>query len=413
MQLSPTTIFAESMALIPNFDPQVSVVSCFLEHEGSTLLLKKISKKTNSDVWGVPGGKIESTDATILDALVREVYEEIQFKVNNPTYIGARYARIPNCPDYILHIYHLNLETKPTITLSPEHLQSKWVLLHEFKNFNLINAAQALAFDAVYGKKLWQIASPHLTTELHFEKEEQYVTFNRDRKLVITLIGTTGSGKGTQGTYLSKYLNITHVSIGDIFRDEIRSATPLGEMIVEHDKIHTNRFTPDELCLGSACKRLSQPDCQNGYILDGFPRTPLQASVLLNTFLRPSDVHIPIFLDLSEEIITQRLTHRFICSECGHQVRAHDEIPREGYCPQSACVDVKLVKRVEDEDIEKLNKKFRIFSQHKEEILKKISAIYNIHYINLNGKESPHQVFQKICNIVHDCFRKYLQTSNV
>jgi adenylate kinase len=339
---------------------------------------------------------------TPLQALTREVFEETKIQIHSPTLVGTRHVRVPNCPDYTLHIFRLTLASMPDIHLSDEHVLAKWVFYHEFETFDLVNEAQRLSFRTVFGDAMWHLTHDLGTSGLKFTRGDKTVTFGPQRRLVVTLVGTTGSGKGTQGEFLAKYLGVPHISFGDVFRDEIRNQTVLGKMIVDHDQKHTDSFTPDEICLGMACKRLSNDDCRNGYILDGFPRSAAQADALLKVFLRPKDTHIPVYINLSEQVIRIRLATRFICPGCGHQVRAHDEIPRKGYCPQPKCTDIQLERRVEDADSGKLTKKFTIFSSQRDGILAKISAVQMVHTINLDGTESPSRVFGMISRIINN-----------
>lgn len=132
----------------------------------------------------------------------------------------------------------------------------------------------------------------------------------------IVLLGPPGAGKGTQAKSISKRYNIPHISTGDIFRKHISELTPLGIEAKKHmDKGH---LVPDELTIELIKDRLSQSDCKNGYLLDGFPRTVNQAEVLSN-LLKERDEHLnsALLIDVPKEYIIDRMTGRRVCPACG------------------------------------------------------------------------------------------------
>lgn len=126
----------------------------------------------------------------------------------------------------------------------------------------------------------------------------------------IILLGAPGAGKGTQAVELSRRLQIPHISTGDIFRHNIRNATPLGQQVKEY--LDSGRLVPDELTLSIVTKRLAEQDCQNGFLLDGFPRTLVQANALEAAL--PTDV--ALLLDIDQEILIDRLSGRLFCPAC-------------------------------------------------------------------------------------------------
>jgi Adenylate kinase (EC 2.7.4.3) len=94
----------------------------------------------------------------------------------------------------------------------------------------------------------------------------------------IIMLGAPGAGKGTQAKKLAAKFNIPHISTGDIFRDNIKNKTALGKKVEEY--IEKGLLVPDELVLEMIMDRLNEPDCKDGYVLDGFPRTIPQAKAL-------------------------------------------------------------------------------------------------------------------------------------
>jgi len=127
----------------------------------------------------------------------------------------------------------------------------------------------------------------------------------------LIFLGAPGSGKGTYSERLSPKLGVPHISTGDIFRAEVKNGTELGLKI--KSLIDAGEFVPDEITIEVIKNRLSQPDCENGFILDGFPRTLDQAKALDNI----TEIDKVILLDLPEELIIKKLTGRRVCKKCG------------------------------------------------------------------------------------------------
>ncbi len=239
------------------------------------------------------------------------------------------------------------------------------------------------------------------------QKGDKSLQFDPCRRLIINLIGTSGSGKGTHGRILSQYYSIPHISVGDLFRDELRRKTEFSKLI----SLLTDSYSIDEICLGIISKRLAAKDCENGFVLDGFPRTFGQALVLINSFIRPDDIHVPVYMDLNEDIIKKRLQYRFICPSCGDQVRGHDS-GNTGYCLQPYCEQVPLEHRIEDIDEFKLQKKFSVFNENKQNIFDVLVSRDKIHHLQLSGHEPVDYVSSNIFSIINQTFDQ-LYTINI
>jgi adenylate kinase len=125
------------------------------------------------------------------------------------------------------------------------------------------------------------------------------------------LLGPPGSGKGTYASRLNIRLGVPHISTGDIVREEIKAGTELGK----HIKYYSNKgeLVPDEVIIDMLQARLKAPDCTDGFILDGFPRTISQAEALSKI----AEIDLVINLNVPDEIIIQRLSNRLICRSSG------------------------------------------------------------------------------------------------
>lgn len=230
---------------------------------------------------------------------------------------------------------------------------------------------------------------------LVFEKNGKQIEFSRTRRLIINLIGTTGSGKGTQGEKLARIYGIPHISVGDLFRDVLRTQSSLRSLI-DHQIRLGPVYSVNELCLGIIARRLSEPDCVNGFILDGFPRSQIQSAVLGRTFLHPDDIHVPIFMDVSDATILDRLAHRWYCQLCNKQIRACDQVQVKDVCPTCS---KPITKREDDASTDKIREKLDAFTKSREDIIQSIEERDPVHTLKLDDKD-PGVVFSEICKIV-------------
>lgn len=401
-------VLSNSPNKFPEFKSKTSISTIFLEHDQHLLLLKRSHKEDQPSTWGVPGGKAEKEE-TPIQTLIRELNEETQIQLSTDQihYHGHRYARVPGW-DYIIHLYRAELKKRPVVHInSDEHSEYKWVSIYAFKLMPLIKG-QDEAFDILYSDYFWQRIDtktfPHLqlvqdTAVLILKKGKQTLIFNSKKRFILNLIGTSGSGKGTQGEMLSQLFDIPNLSAGDLFRNEFRDKSKLGEIVISFDTQHYPAYLPDEIPMGMMFKRLLTSDCEKGFILDGFPRTEKQGEATREILLRHNDLHIPIFMDVPEKDIWERLPGRSICPDCGHQVRKFDENSWPGFCPIEAMQGkmIKLEQRAEDIDQSKTERRLKMFSDNKEKILYTLSQRDRVKTLQLNNKIPPKEVLHKIC----------------
>ncbi|MFH8366223.1 adenylate kinase [Streptomyces sp. NPDC018031] len=149
----------------------------------------------------------------------------------------------------------------------------------------------------------------------------------------IVLVGPPGAGKGTQAAYLAKNLSIPHISTGDLFRANISQGTELGKKAKSY--MDAGDLVPDEVTIGMAKERMSQPDAANGFLLDGFPRNVSQAEAL-DGMLKSEGMQLDAVLDLEvpEDEVVKRIAGRRICrNDSSHVFHVDYSAPKaEGVC---------------------------------------------------------------------------------
>jgi len=132
----------------------------------------------------------------------------------------------------------------------------------------------------------------------------------------IVLLGPPGAGKGTQAQIISKTLDLAHISSGDIFRENLKKQTELGKLAKTY--MDRGALVPDDVTIAMIQDRLSRSDCNNGALLDGFPRTPTQAKAL-DEMLSQTNQKIDCvpYINVPAEVLIERLSGRWSCPTCG------------------------------------------------------------------------------------------------
>jgi len=148
----------------------------------------------------------------------------------------------------------------------------------------------------------------------------------------LVLLGPPGAGKGTQAERISELYGIPHISTGDIFRDNLKRGTELGLKAKEY--MDRGELVPDEVVIGIVRNRLAEPDCDKGFVLDGFPRTVAQADALKEMLasMGKSINHV-LNIQVPDQTVVERLTARRTCRSCGAIYHLKFNPPREeGRC---------------------------------------------------------------------------------
>jgi adenylate kinase len=145
----------------------------------------------------------------------------------------------------------------------------------------------------------------------------------------IILLGAPGSGKGTQAKKLSASFSIPQISTGDILREAVKNGTEMGRQAKAF--MDQGGLVPDEVVIGIVRDRLKAPDCEKGFILDGFPRTIPQAEALDRVVKGlGKEISSVLSLDVDEEEILERLSGRRTCAGCGAMYHVRFNPPKEG-----------------------------------------------------------------------------------
>ena len=174
----------------------------------------------------------------------------------------------------------------------------------------------------------------------------------------LILLGAPGAGKGTQAEILASKLSIPTISTGNILREAIKNGTETG--LKAKSFMDKGMLVPDEVIIGIVKERLTQPDCANGYILDGMPRTLPQAQALLDNGIEIDRV---VSIEVDDAMIEARMTGRRVCGKCGASYHIVANPPKtEGIC--NACGSALVIR--DDDKPETVRRRLEIYHSETE-----------------------------------------------
>ena len=214
----------------------------------------------------------------------------------------------------------------------------------------------------------------------------------------IILIAPPAAGKGTQAKLLSEKYNIPHISTGDLLRDEISKRTELGLKLKEI--MDNGDLIDDATILNLLKERLSVSDCNNGYVLDGYPRNVSQAEEyekLLNSLNK--DIGKVIFFDIDEKLALQRTVSRIICPNCGtsYNLLVSDLKPKnDGICDK--CHSSLKVRSDDTEEVFK--KRFETFIDKTKTLKDFYQEEGNLYIINVDENKSVNDIFNEVVKVL-------------
>lgn len=210
----------------------------------------------------------------------------------------------------------------------------------------------------------------------------------------IVMLGAPGAGKGTQAKMIAVKYNVPHISTGDIFRANIKEGTELGKKAKSY--MDQGLLVPDELVVDLVVDRLQQDDCNNGYVLDGFPRTIPQAEALDAALTKfGSKLDFALDIDVADDFIVKRMGGRRACLTCGATYHIVNIPPKtEGIC--DTCGG-ELVLR-DDDKPETVEKRLAVYHEQTQPLIDyyKNSGIL----VTLDGTQDMNDVFNSIVSVL-------------
>jgi len=212
-------------------------------------------------------------------------------------------------------------------------------------------------------------------------------------RLLLVILGKQGAGKGTQSTRLAEIYAIPHVSTGDILRAAVKSDSPLGREV--SGVMDAGALVSDELVIRLVEERLQEPDARRGALLDGFPRNFAQADAL-ERLLGADGVKLCVNLDVPIELVTQRLSSRRVCQECGTIYAEHDVSAISGTC-ENCGGDV--IQRADDQP-DAIRKRLETYERDTAPLLEFYASRGLL--VSVNGDQTPDEVTTAIKDAVHE-----------
>jgi adenylate kinase len=206
---------------------------------------------------------------------------------------------------------------------------------------------------------------------------------------IIVIIGAPGAGKGTQSRLLSEKYGYPQISTGDILREMARADTPLGRKIKE--TMASGQLVSDEILAEVIQTRTSQPDCSNGYILDGYPRTLDQARLLEELALKQGMQIRLARIIVSEDVLFKRLTGRRACPICGELYNIYFRPPKvDDVCDLDGA---SLTRRTDDQP-EAVSRRFEEYKRSTAPLIDYYRQSGRL--IELDGELAVNEVFEKL-----------------
>ncbi len=200
----------------------------------------------------------------------------------------------------------------------------------------------------------------------------------------LVLLGAPGAGKGTQAVFLKERRKLAHISTGDIFRENLRNNTPLGLEAKKY--MDAGQLVPDDIVMKMVGEKLSEFAPDEGFMLDGFPRTVAQAEFLEGR----TKIDGVMLFKVPDEAIVKRLTSRAVCRECGNvtNIHEHDKCPSCGG---------ELYRR-DDDNEETIRSRLKVFHEQTEALEDFYRARNLLFEIDAAGM--PEEVFSRVINIL-------------
>jgi adenylate kinase len=211
---------------------------------------------------------------------------------------------------------------------------------------------------------------------------------------VIVLMGAPGAGKGTQARLLQERLHLPQISTGDIFRALKHADTPLAQEV--RDIMNRGQLVPDDLTIQLVKDRTAQDDCRNGYILDGFPRTPAQARSLEKLAVEQGNDIVPVLIDVSLDLLEKRMTGRRNCPVCNEIYNIYFKPPRnDNVCDLHP--ETQLIQRADDNS-ETVRARLATYEEQTRPLVEYYKAAGLLQTVN--GTREPEVIYDDIVRLL-------------
>jgi len=211
---------------------------------------------------------------------------------------------------------------------------------------------------------------------------------------IIVLMGAPGAGKGTQARLLQEHLHLPQISTGDIFRALKNAQTPLAQEVREI--MERGQLVPDELTIRLVRERTAQDDCRNGYILDGFPRTPAQAASLEKLAAEQGNNIVAVFIEVPLHLLEQRMTARRNCPVCGEIYNIYFKLPKnDNVCDFHP--EAQLVHRADD-NVETVKARLATYAEQTRPLVEYYKSANLLRTVD--GTRVPEAIYKDIERIV-------------
>jgi adenylate kinase len=212
---------------------------------------------------------------------------------------------------------------------------------------------------------------------------------------IIVLMGAPGAGKGTQARLLQERLHLPQISTGDIFRALKSAQTPLAQEV--RDIMERGKLVPDELTIQLVKERTAQEDCRDGYILDGFPRTPAQAASLEKLAAEQGKRIAAVLIDVPLELLEKRMTGRRNCPVCGEIYNIYFKRPQhDNVC--DCHPDVQLIQRADD-NVETVKARLATYEEQTRPLIDYYKSKSLLHTVD--GARDPEAIYEDIVPLIN------------
>ena len=222
------------------------------------------------------------------------------------------------------------------------------------------------------------------------------------------ILGAPGSGKGTQAARIKQRYELPHISTGDILRAEVQEGTELG--LAAKKVMESGKLVSDEIVLKMVGRRLAQADCENGWILDGFPRTRAQAEGLEQRLVElDMELDLGLLIQVKADEVVRRLSSRRVCRETGrifagedlaHLADAKGNIPAEGPCPDGGT----FYQRDDDKE-ETIRKRLMVYEEQTRPVIDFYRDQDKV--VEIDGAQSADAVSDAVFSILRDRFASW------